>query len=112
MRKRERLYISDIIDNPAIVYPAYYILSKSLINNEILHSTLEAIHQYEFSYYRIPKDYKEIFNILNSGNFVIYKERYAIGYFGGRVMYLESHGWKSMNATEDAFNLENWLIGD
>jgi hypothetical protein len=110
MKAKERLYISDIIENPVISYPAYYLLSKSLINNELLHSTIEAIHLYEFSQYKIPKDYKEIFNVLNSRGFAIYKEKYAIGYFGGRVMYLESYGWKSLNATEDIFDFENWLI--
>jgi len=110
MRAKERLYISDFIDETVITYPAYYLLSKSLIDNEILQSTLEAIHKYEFSLYQIPKDYRDIFNILNSRGFVIYKERYAVGYFGGRVMYLDSSGWKSLNTTEDVFNLENWLI--
>ena len=110
MKSKERLYISDIIDEPIITYPAYYLLSKSLINNELIHYALEAIHKYEFSQYRTPKDYQEIFNILNARDFVIYKEKYVIGYFGGRIMYLESYGWKSMNATEDVFEMENWLI--
>jgi len=110
MKSKERLYISDIIKDPIITYPAYYLLSRSLLDDELLHSTLEAIHLYDFSRYKTPKDYQEIFSILNSRGFVIYKEKYAIGYFGGRVMYLESYGWKSLNTTEDIFDFENWLV--
>ena len=110
MNKKERLYIADIIDDPVVSYPSYYLLSRSMHSNELLHAALEAIHQMEFAFYREPKNYEEIFRLLQAGQFPIFKERYAIGYFGGRVMYLESNGWKSMPMTEDAFRMENWLI--
>ncbi len=110
MKTKERLYISDFIEDPIITYPAYYSLSKSMHNNEMLHASLEAIHKVEFTHYHQPKEYEEIFALLDSGQFPIYKEHYAIGYFGGRVMYLESYGWKSMPITKDAFTMENWLV--
>ena len=110
MNKKERLFIADIIDDPVVTYPSYYLLSKSMHGNEMLHAALEAIHQMEFGFYREPNHYEEIFRLLHSGQFPIFKEHYAVGYFGGRVMYLESNGWKSMPMTEDAFRMENWLI--
>jgi hypothetical protein len=48
--------------------------------------------------------------MFDSGNFPLYKEKYIIGYFGCKMMYLESNGWKRMPATADIFNLENWLV--
>ena len=110
MNKKERLYISDIVDDPAVTYPSYYLLSRSMHGNEMLHAALEAIHQMEFENYREPKAHEEIFRLLHSGQFPIFKARYAVGYFGGRVMYLEANGWKSMPMTEEAFGMENWLI--
>ena len=110
MNKKERLYISDILDDPAVGYPAYYLLSRSMHGNEKLHAALGAIHQVDFDFYRHPRDYEELFSFLHSGHFPIFKEHYAVGYFGGRIMYLESNGWKSMPVTEDAFNMENWLL--
>jgi len=110
MNKKERLYISDIMDDPAVSYPSYYLLSKSMFANEMLHAALEAIHQINFEFYHQPKDYEEVFHLLHSGAFPLFKERYAVGYFGGRVMYLETNGWKSMPMTQDAFNMENWLV--
>ena len=110
MKKKERLYICDIMDEPVVTYPAYYLLSQHMHTNEMLHATLEAIHQVEFEFYYQAQRYDEIFSLLNAGQFVIYKERYAVGYFGGRVMYLESGGWKSMPMTQEAFSMENWLV--
>ncbi len=110
MNKKERLYIADIMDDPAVTYPSYYLLSRSMHTNEMLQSALEAIHQMEFSFYREPVNSEEIFTLLHSGQFPIFKERYAVGYFGGRVMYLESGGWKSMPMTKEAFGMENWLV--
>ena len=48
--------------------------------------------------------------MMHSGMFPIYKEKYIVGYFGQKLMYLESHGWKSMPATEEIFKMENWLV--
>ncbi len=108
--KKERLYITDILPDPAIEQPAYYILSQSLITNEMLHQSLIDIHSYNFNYYRVPNEFEDIFNSIKSGSFPIYKERYPIGYFGGKLMYLESYGWKAMPCNRDIFKLENWLI--
>jgi len=48
--------------------------------------------------------------MFDSGTFPIYKEKYIVGYFGNKMMYLESYGWKGMPATADIFKLENWLV--
>ncbi len=108
--KKERLYIKDILENPAIEHPTFYTLSAKLINNEHLIQSLIDIHSFEFKYYSTPKEHKEIFNSCQNGLFPIYKMRYAISFFGGRLMYLDSYGWKSLSATYDIFNLDNWLI--
>ena len=108
--KKERLYISELLDNPSVAYPAYYVLSSSMFKNEMLHSSLISLHSFDFSYYETPKSYDDIFAMFSSGTFPIYKEKYVIGYFGGKMMYLESNGWKGMPCTEDVFKIENWLI--
>jgi len=109
-KKKERLYISELLNNPAVVYPAYYVLSTSMHRNEMLHSALISLHSFDFSYYEIAKSYEDIFAMLHSGTFPIYKEKYIIGYFGNKMMYLESNGWKGMPATSDIFKIENWLV--
>jgi hypothetical protein len=108
--KKERLYINDILPDPAITQPAYYILSLALIKNEMLQQSLIDIHSYNFNNYTTPKSYDSIFNSFNMGLFPIYKEKYAIGYFGSKMMYLDSYGWKAMPCNKDVFNLENWLV--
>ena len=109
-KKKERLYISDLLDDPAVAYPAYYVLSLTMHKNEMLHSALMALHSFDFNYYEIPKNHEDIFSMFHSGTFPIYKEKYIVGYFGNKMMYLESNGWKGMPATEDIFKLENWLV--
>ena len=109
-KKKEKLYISELLENPAVAYPSYYLLSMSMFKNEMLHSALISLHSFDFSYYEIAKNYDDIFVMLHSGTFPIYKEKYIVGYFGNKMMYLESNGWKGMPATEDIFKLENWLV--
>jgi hypothetical protein len=109
-KKKEKLYITDLLDDPAISYPAYYLLSTSMAKNEMLHTALAALHSYDFSHYTLPKNFDDIFTMFHSGTFPIYKEKYLVGYFGNRMMYLESHGWKGLPATADIFKLENWLV--
>ena len=109
-KKKERLYISDLLEDPAVTYPAYYILSASMLKNEMLLTALEALHSFDFKFYEQPKSHSDIFAMFAGGMFPIYKEKYIIGYFGGKMMYLESHGWKSMPVTEELFNMENWLV--
>ena len=106
--KKERLYIEDILPNAPIA--GYYLLSQKLIGNEMLHQVLIDIHSVSFEFYNVPKNFDGIFNLIFSGAFAIYKERYAVGYFGGKLMYLESSGWKAMPCTQDVFKLNNWLI--
>jgi len=108
--KKERLYISDLLTDPAVTYPSYYVLSASMCKNEMLQTALICIHSFDFSYYETAKSYEDLFAMFHSGNFPIYKEKYVVGYFGNRMMYLESNGWKSMPSTEDIFKMENWLI--
>ncbi|RLA67387.1 MAG: hypothetical protein DRQ78_02750 [Epsilonproteobacteria bacterium] len=109
-KKKEKLYISELIDNPTVPYPAYYVLGSSLHKNEMLHTALIALHRFDFSYYEVAKSYADIFTLLHSGSFPIYKEKYVVGYFGNKLMYLESNGWKGMPSTEDIFKIENWLV--
>ncbi len=88
----------------------YYIVSNSLKNNELLHESLRTVHLSEFDNVQTPIDAKEIFASINSGAFPIYKEQYVVGEFGGKLMYLESAGWKSLQVTEDIFDLNQWLV--
>ena len=109
-KQKEKLFISTLLDDPAVSYPAYYLLSYSTHKNEMLHSALIALHSYDFSYYEHPKTFDDIFAMFQSGTFPIYKEKYIIGYYGNKMMYLESNGWKSMPSTEDIFKIEHWLV--
>ncbi len=109
-KKKERLYISELLDDPAVAYPAYYVLSLSMHKNEMLQSALMSLHSFDFSYYECAKSYDDIFTMFDSGTFPLYKEKYIIGYFGNKMMYLESNGWKGMPATADIFKMENWLV--
>ena len=75
-KKKERYYISDLLDNPAVPYPSYYVLSMSMHKNEMLQTALLALHSFDFSYYETPKNYDDIFAMFSSGTFPIYKEKY------------------------------------
>lgn len=109
-KKKEKLYISQLLDNPAVSYPAYYVLSLSMHKNDMLREALISLHSFEFDYYDVPKSHDDIFSMFCSGTFPLYKEKYVVGYFGNKMMYLESNGWKGMPATSDIFKLENWLV--
>ena len=109
-KKKEKLYISELIENSAVAYPSYYILSTSMHDNEMLHAALIALHSFDFTYYETAKSYEDIFAMFNSGTFPIYKEKYIVGYFGNKMMYLEPNGWKGMPSTEEIFKMENWLV--
>lgn len=109
-KKKERLYVSDLLANPAVTYPAYYVLSLNMHKNEMLHAALISLHSFDFTYYEIAKSYEDIFAMFHSGTFPIYKEKYIVGYFGNKMMYLESNGWKGMPSTEDIFKMEYWLV--
>ena len=109
-KKKERLYIAELVSDPAVSYPSYYTLSVSMHQNEMLQTALIALHTFDFAYYEKAKSYEDIFAMLHSGMFPIYKEKYVVGYFGGKMMYLEPNGWKGMPATEDIFKIEHWLV--
>ncbi len=109
-KKKERLYISALLEDPVVTYPAYYLLSSSLLKNEMLIAALEALHRFDFHYYETPRSHKDIFAMFASGTFPIYKEKYIVGYFGGKMMYLESQGWRGMPVTDDIFEMEHWLV--
>jgi hypothetical protein len=49
--------------------------------------------------------------MLNYGGFPLYKEKYIVGYFGNKMMFLESNGWKGLPCTADVFEVGNWLVG-
>ena len=108
--KKERLYLSDILENPAITYPTYYSVNKALHENEMFLDAVVAVHMCDFKHYEVPREGSEIFASLHRGTFVIYKEQYVVGFFGTRLMYLEPSGWKGLQATEDIFKMENWLV--
>ena len=110
MRKKERLYVREIVDEPFLTYPTYYKVSYSLRENDIFISTLTDLHLLRFDMYKTPRDGFDIFDSLMSGSFAIYKENYCVGYFGTKLMYLEPSGWKSMRLTKDVFNMNEWLI--
>jgi len=109
-KKKERLYICDLLDNPSVPYPSYYVLSTSMHKNEMLQGAIIALHSFDFSYYETAKSHEDLFAMFHSGTFPIYKEKYIVGYFGNKMMYLESNGWKGMPSTEDIFKMENWLV--
>jgi len=109
-KKKERLYICDLLEDPALTYPSYYILSSSMVKNEMLHTAIISLHSFDFSYYETPKNFDDIFKMFDSGMFPIYKEKYIVGYFANKMMFLESNGWKGMPATADIFKIENWLV--
>ena len=110
-KKKERLYVSDLLENPAVTYPSYYILSSSMHQNEMLHSALIALHSFDFTNYHTATKHEDIFAMLNYGGFPLYKEKYIIGYFGNKMMFLESNGWKALPCTADVFEVGNWLVG-
>jgi len=109
-KKKERLYICDLLENPSVPYPSYYVLSTSMHKNEMLQGAIIALHSFDFSYYETAKSHEDLFAMFHSGTFPIYKEKYLVGYFGNKMMYLESNGWKGMPSTEDIFKMENWLV--
>jgi len=110
LQKKERLYIRELLDDPAVTYPPYYTLSSSMLRNEMLLTALESLHSFEFGYYEIPRSHEDIFAMFASGTFPIYKQKYIVGFFGGKMMYLESQGWRGMPVTAEIFEMENWLV--
>ncbi|HEO97865.1 MAG: hypothetical protein JW682_05225 [Campylobacterales bacterium] len=108
--KKEKLYVKELMDRPLISYPAYYHVSRSMLNNDYLHSAIIALHSMDFHYYKAAESYEKIFETFASGAFAIYKELYIVGYFGDKMMYLEANGWHAMPANRDIFNLEHWLV--
>lgn len=110
-KKKEKLILNELLDDPILTYPSYYLLSNAMYKNEYLHTALIALHSCNFKDYKSPKSYEKLFENLNQGTFPIYKEQYIVGYFGGKMMYLESNGWRAMPVNQDIFKLEYWLIG-
>ena len=109
-KKKERLYVTELIEEPSVAYPAYYVLSNSMLKNEMLHYALIVLHTLDFEHYEHPASYNDIFSMFSGGMYPIYKEMYVVGYFGGKMMYLESAGWKGMPCTQDVFKMENWMV--
>ncbi len=109
-KKKERLYISELLDDPSVTYPSYYALSSSMMKNEMLHHAITILHSLDFEHYQHPTSYEDIFAMFSGNMYPIYKEQYVVGYFGGKMMYLESAGWRGMPCTEDVFNMENWMV--
>ncbi len=110
LRKKERLYVTDLVEEPLMPHPAWYMLSYTQRNNEMLHDAIIALHTFTFEHYTLPETFEMIFEAFDRGGFAIYKERYIVGYFGGKMMYLEAQGWKTMPVTRELFSLDNWLV--
>jgi hypothetical protein len=110
-QKKEKLYIKDLVNSPTLTYPYYYTLSHQLKESELLQDAIISLHSHNFNYYKHPTDHEEIFYKLASGSFAIYKEHYIVGHFGGKLMYLESNGWRAMPLTKEVFVLSYWLLG-
>jgi hypothetical protein len=64
----------------------------------------------DFEYYKTPKVMDEVFEAFDSGRFAIYNENHIVGFFGSKMMFLESQGWKSLPATKEIFDVKNWLV--
>lgn len=109
--KKEKIYITDLIENPQVTYPMTYTVSAALAKSDELKDALVSIHSYDFVNYKQPKDHMAIYRAIDNGSFVIYKERYVVGEFGGRLMYLEGNGWSSLNLTRDSLDMRFWLVG-
>jgi len=109
-KKKERLYLHEILEEPLLSYPPYYTLTASMRNNEMLLDAIRALHSYDFDHYKTAESIDEVFKSLDAGVFVIYKTKYIVGYFGGKLMFLEPQGWKSLPATREIFLPDNWLV--
>jgi len=108
--KKEKIYITELIENPQVTYPMTYTVSCVLAKSEALKEALVSIHTYSFVNYCQPINHNEIYKAIDNGSFVIYKERYAVSEFGGRLMYLEGNGWSSLNVTRDSMDMRFWLV--
>ncbi|WP_457607137.1 hypothetical protein [Nitratifractor sp.] len=108
--KKERLYLHELLDDPVVSYPAWYLLSPKLHRDENLRESIRALHSLRFEPYTPPDSPADLFAAFRAGLYPIYRERYVAGYFGGRVMLLESGGWKSLPLSEEAMAMESWLI--
>lgn len=109
--KKEKIYITELIENPQMTYPMTYTVSSVMAKSDELKCVLVAIHSFEFANFSHPVTWLDIYIAIDSGSFVIYKERYAVSEFGGRLMYLEAGGWSSLNVTRDSFDMRFWLVG-
>ncbi len=108
--KKARIYLSDIVENPIMTYPSYYKVAENLHDDEIFLDAVRAVHLCDFAHYQKASEGEDIFATIHAGGYPIYKEQYIVGFFGGKLMYLEPAGWKSMPITEDTFKMENWLV--
>jgi len=110
MRKKERLYLYELLDDPVVGYPAWYLLSPKLHRDENLREALRALHGMDFASYAPPADAAELFATFRGGLYAIYRERNVAALFGGRVMLLEGKGWQSLAFSEESCAMEQWLI--
>ena len=104
------LVVSELMESPVVIYPPRYRVSSRLYEDELLHESIRAVHMCAFEMLEHPESFDALFGSYRSGCYPIYKERYVTAYFGGKIMYLQMQGWKSLPATEDIFQLANWLI--
>lgn len=108
--KKEKLYVNELLEAPLVTYPGYYSVSSKMLNNDYLHGAIIALHSMDFYHYEVPNSFEKIFETFATGAFAIYKEQYIVGYFGEKMMYLETNGWRAMPVNRDLFSLEHWLV--
>jgi hypothetical protein len=108
--KKEKIYITELMENPQVTYPMTYTVSSIMAKCDELKDALVSIHSFDFSGYVNPSSWFDIYKSIDNRAFVIYKERYAVSEFGGRLMYLEGNGWSSLNVTRDSFDMRFWLV--
>lgn len=108
--KKEKLYVNELLEAPLVTYPGYYNVSSKMLKNDYLHSAIIALHSMEFDHYAVPASFEKLFETFAIGAFAFYKEQYIVGYFGEKMMYLATNGWRAMPVNRDIFSLEHWLV--
>jgi len=60
--------------------------------------------------YETPKSFKDLFSYLRGQNYAVFEERFIVCLTQGRLAYLTSSGFTKVSASEDVFELSNWMI--
>ncbi len=60
--------------------------------------------------YEVPESFKDLFSYLRGQNYAVFEERFVVCLTQGRLAYLTSSGFTKVSASEDVFELSNWMI--